>query len=343
MTSKETNDDEHDSEPHYIPVETSEIDSEEEYWNNCSGEEMVDCNCYTFFNKETLAKIKHKLETEQNLEKVLDNVEEYTTALCFAISEDMTPIIMKLIKAGIGINGTSGSRRKTPLHFAIERHMDQDIIEALLKQGGDPNCTDVLNLSPFHTACIRNNDPAVVALMIKYGADPNAVGGFDKIKERPLQSAASAANPEMLKVLFENGAKIGEYEHDEKRPMIEVVLRGYGFDEAPTIKCIDMLLEHGEDINCKHWRDGWRETTPLMYAAALDHIALVRHLLKCNADAKYVNCDNESALVSSTHREVPTKALVQLCYAAGAPPPSNDFMGKYLPEFIDSCPPQELL
>ncbi len=48
-------------------------------------------------------------------------------------------------------------------------------------------------------------------------------------------------------------------------------------------------------------------------------------------------------MVSSVKREFPTKALVRLCYAAGAPPPNNRFMKKHLSEFIDCSPIPVLL
>ncbi len=209
-----------------------------------------------------------------------------------------------------------------------------DIIEALLDYGADPNDREACDMSPLHLACIDCH-PKVIEVLVQHGADPNEECGNDM---RPLQVAASYGNSMIVRALFENGAKIEEFDDDERRPIIEVMLLGKRFSWAQSIECIDVLIENGDDIN---WNK-WRETTPFMYSAALDQIVLARHLLKRHADVKYINSYNESALALSVKRDFPTRALVELCFVAGAAPPNQRFMEKYLAEFMDSSPVPDL-
>ncbi len=289
-------------------------------------------------------KIRKMLERGWDLDKSIND--ELHTPLCYAIETRRLSLVWTLLEAGAGIHATSGWGERTPLHYAVEdcvalpvpglkpHEPKLDVIKTLLDRGADSNYGDIGDMSPLHLACIDCH-PKVIPLLVQYGGDPNEFCGNDM---RPLQVAASYGNPNILRALFENGAKIDTFEDDERRPIVEVMLLGKRFTWEQSMECIDVLIENGEDLN---WNK-WRETTPFMYSAALDQIPLARHLLKRNADVRYRNSYGESALALSVKREFPTRALVELCFAAGAAPPNPEFIEEYLYQFLDSYPVPDL-
>lgn len=102
------------------------------------------------------------------------------------------------------------------LHMAVASN-SQEIVEALLKSGADPNILDVDGWTPLQIAVISNFQQ-VVRILLKNGADINARNKIqikveDKIKEylnnTALHIAVIDENLDMVRILLDNGANSG--------------------------------------------------------------------------------------------------------------------------------------
>lgn len=108
---------------------------------------------------------------------------------CFRSCSDDT--IMAFLRKGADLKFKSSRRPYSLLGEAIEQNRSLEIIEAMLKQGADPNETfDIgsINMPAIHYAC-QKGDPDLVRLLIKYGGNPNLK---DAAGDTPLDIVARA-------------------------------------------------------------------------------------------------------------------------------------------------------
>ena len=137
-----------------------------------------------------------------------------------------------------------GRRRSYPAETALTMattHRQRDMMELLLAFGADPNLPQADGESPLSLAIPLDKDRAdKVALLLEKGADPEkiyvqgsalhqaasiyeaasletfplllakaaGVGGPDRKGWRPLHSAASSANPTVIRLLVAKGADV---------------------------------------------------------------------------------------------------------------------------------------
>jgi ankyrin repeat protein len=89
----------------------------------------------------------------------------------------------------------------TPLHRAVSAHSAESV-DALLKNGHDPNVASSSGSTPLHLAAI-DGDLVSAALLTAAGAH---LDSRDSQGNTPLLRAASAHHFEMAKYLLEQGA-----------------------------------------------------------------------------------------------------------------------------------------
>ena len=99
----------------------------------------------------------------------------------------------------------------TPLYRAVLNNNDE-MVESLLKRGGDPNLRTLPSAptperAPLYEAVLENNH-SIVRLLLRYGADPNARGS--NAEEFPGRTALYETllieNLHMARILLEHGA-----------------------------------------------------------------------------------------------------------------------------------------
>jgi len=146
--------------------------------------------------------------------------------------------------------------------------------------------------------------------LLKNGSDVNAVGYADYTV---LMAAANQGNPEILKILLENGADpnlaspvTGE------TPLHAAAAKGFS---KGYVECIKLLLEAGANPNAKaksgiptetYYRDiNVVGETPLHLAAAYGSKEMIEILLKHNADPSIKDDRGESPLTwYSRHQRI---------------------------------------
>ena len=136
-------------------------------------------------------------------------------------------------------------------------------------------------ITPLHYAL--NNAPHFVDLLLKYGANPNARDDFGNT---PMHHAST---PELIALLFLNGAKINTKGYGGWTPLFNNIR----LSNWPAVKC---LLRHGANPNRRDDND----ITPLTKALAKKNPKIVRLLLECGADWTQEDGKNKGRLVGYT-------------------------------------------
>lgn len=219
-----------------------------------------------------------------------------------AASAGHSEIVTILVQAGAKLDGPP-----PPLVSAI-RENEIAIVDQLLRAGCDPNVRSAYGSSAL-TEARAMKSAEMVRLLLDAGADPNMTTGF----EAPLQSAAicgqwdivrdfllRTANPNLRGRPTMTALQIAAYEG--KRDIVQLILKAHGdvnltfgtdswmqsskpplhlalegrhFDIAQT------LIDAGANVNLLA---GNPQYTALEFAVTLNHLGLIKRLLKAGAN-----------------------------------------------------------
>ena len=161
----------------------------------------------------------------------------------------------------------------TPLHMAVRRNNDPEVITVLAEAGANPNSASRTGHAPLHVAAIFAGNPAIMTTLVKAGADPNlrSQDGY-----APLYLAAQHSdNPEIIKALIKAGADPNSRTAEGHTPLHTAAVDNHN----PGI--ITALVEGGADPNLRD-PDSW---TPLHHAARRSsNPKVVMALLDAGAD-----------------------------------------------------------
>ena len=130
---------------------------------------------------------------------------------------------------------------------------------------------------------------------IESGTDVNAV---DSVKSlTALHMAAYNGHSEIVKFLLEHDATVDCRDNEGKTPLIHACT-------GPFAKTVEILLDAGAQLNATESTESF---TPLMMAAGLGQIEVVKVLLARNADKSILDQDNDLAIDharNSGHTEI---------------------------------------
>ncbi len=127
-----------------------------------------------------------------------------------------------------------------PSIHGAARSGDVKSIEALIKNGIDPNVRNQLGYSPLHIAIFYNQLEAIQALL-RLGADSNIK---TNLKNTPLSQAFDQQNLEAMKLLLEAGADPNAKTNFGNTPLPQAI-------DKKNLEAIKLLLEAGADPNAK--------------------------------------------------------------------------------------------
>lgn len=158
------------------------------------------------------------------------------------------------------------------------------------------------NATPLLIAADKGHE-AVIKLLLEYGADPSLK---DDNGDFSLRAALKNRHHNVVKILMEKGLKLDSADEAEH------FLRQAA--EHGNLSIIEKLLGEGVDVNTTSDQKG----PPLGWAASRNHEAVVRTLLKAQADPNCQNPDEWKSmtrtplLVATKHRELGSvKALLE--------------------------------
>ena len=118
---------------------------------------------------------------------------------------------------------------------------------------------------------VFNGDVAEVKRLLRAGADVSLANNYGVT---PMSLAAEVGNADMLAVLLEAGANVESPNADGQTALLAVARTG-------NVKAAQLLLNEGAKIEA---REKWGGQTPLMWASARRHPAMMRLLIAKGAD-----------------------------------------------------------
>jgi uncharacterized protein len=147
---------------------------------------------------------------------------------------------------------------------------DSVAVVGLLKAKADANAADPDGTTVLEWAAHRN-DANMVGLLLRAGARP---GNANVYHDSALSEAASNGNAAIIGELLKAGADPNLVSSEGEPPLLTATRSG-------NADAVQILLQHGAAVNA---RDGWKGQTALMWAAALNHRAVVKVLIVSGAD-----------------------------------------------------------
>jgi uncharacterized protein len=162
-------------------------------------------------------------------------------------------------------------------------------VEAALKAGIDVNTVDRgTQFTALHLAAHEGHLP-VIKVLLKHKANVDPLAQNDLT---PLHLAAYNGRSECVALLLQFGAKVDPRDREGKTPLTHACT-GPVEDALEFEKTVKLLLDAGAEINAKESTEGF---TPLMMAAGLGNVEIVKILLRANADKSLLDNDGDSAL-----------------------------------------------
>jgi ankyrin repeat protein len=260
------------------------------------------------------------------------------TPLMFAAREDDLESARLLIAAGADVNAIGGDG-KDALGLAVFSG-SYDIASLLIDSHANVNQADAQRFTPLFWAVDRRNmetapnfpwmvttDPLpLIKKLLDAGANPNALvnntprgrmreGSPRIVYATALMRAALAGDLELVKLLLAHGADPHIISSDRETSLMAASGTGFinGYhrqrSSAERLAVVKLLIDLGEDVNAA---DSYG-ITPLMVAANLGDIEVVRYLIEKGADlaAHDLGKKNDGAFGSSI------EPLMPLDYAIG--------------------------
>jgi ankyrin repeat protein len=167
------------------------------------------------------------------------------------------------------VNCTNGMRTSA-LHSAA-RQGNLEVVEALLAHGADVTVKDSMHGSVLLAASLGSGPETVkiAELLLAHGADVNAA---DALGYRPLLLAAMSRNQDLMELLISHGADVNARDYQGITPLHWAV---------PRIGLMELLLSHNVDVNAKD-QDG---LTPLDRAVRTRRSDAVQLLIQSGGQA----------------------------------------------------------
>ena len=262
----------------------------------------------------------------------------WLTPLMLAARENELESARLLVQAGADLNAQAGDG-KDALSLAFFDG-SYDVAEFLIDSHAKVNQADAQRFTPLFWAVDRRNmetaptfpwketrDPLpLIKKLLDAGADPNALvnstprarmreGSPRIVYATALMRAALAGDVELAKLLLAHGANPHIISKDRETTLMAACgtgfINGYHRQRTPAerLELVKLLVETGEDVNAA---DNYG-ITPLMVAANLGDIEVVKYLISKGADlgAHDLGKKNDGAFGSSV------EPLMPIDYAIG--------------------------
>jgi len=157
------------------------------------------------------------------------------------------------------------------LPTAVQAGASKQALE-MIRRGADVNQAQGDGSTPLLWAVNRQDYDVAQALLARK-ANPNAVNEFGAM---PLTEAARLNDDMLVKMLLDAGAKVDSANPDDETALMLAIKNG-------NLQMTETLVKAGANVNRI---EKFHNQTPLIYAAAGGHIAIVKLLLSKDADVR---------------------------------------------------------
>ena len=210
----------------------------------------------------------------------------------------LASLLVLLLLASTGLQANEPDSRLPEL----ARAGDGAAVSRLLHQEGiDVDATQVDGTTALHWAAY-GDDAELAAMLLAAGADPDAV---NRNGSTPLALACANAGTAVVAQLL--GAGADPHLAPTGEPPILTCARS---GRAAAVRA---LLAHGADIDAV---DAWRGQTPLMWAAAENHVPVMHLLLEAGAAVDTSSTGGFTALMFAVRQDA--RDALRLLLEAGA-------------------------
>ena len=205
-----------------------------------------------------------------------------------------------VLDPSLGARGPHAQGRELAADAAERR--DLDALQALLKQGADPNAAQPDGATALHWA-VHWDDQRAVDILVRAGAKPDAVNDLGVF---PLSLACANGSGAMAKRLLAAGASVRTALPSGESPLMTCAQTG-------AADAVRLLAERGADVNA---RESHRGQTALMWAAGARQPDAVKVLLERGADVNAASTAGFTPLMFAAREGDPEST--RLLLAAGA-------------------------
>jgi len=182
----------------------------------------------------------------------------------------VTAFSLTLLVAGTALLAADTATSKDLRLIEAAKARNSAAAVALLQKKIDPNITEPDGTTALHWA-VRYDDVALVERLIKAGAKPDVANRYGVT---PIELACESASAAVVEQLLKAGVS-----PNATGPLGETALHTCA--HTGNVDAAKALLARGASVNSG---DNWRGQTPLMWAAAQGHAAMVRVLVEAGAD-----------------------------------------------------------
>ena len=181
--------------------------------------------------------------------------------VCNSVFEKNFEMTTLLLDAGLDPNVYYGWRGGTPLYWAVfDQEMSQQLklqfVEMFLDRGANPNIINDRTFESILYVAVENANNAkncpesiqIIKQLIEKGADVNVDIGFSN---SPILKATVDGNLEVLKLLFDKGAKLEIYEEGKDDLDIPIVKAIKHTNAEVTAFLIQKTIEQGGNLTTR--------------------------------------------------------------------------------------------
>ena len=285
-------------------------------------------------SQNNTASIAAALRHHSVLMYLLTNGAELTTftdkPLHYFAGEGCTAVVQILHQQGHDIN-SSDSSGHTVLHCALLAEQ-WDTALYLLRHKTPANSSAHSAATPLHTAIEKCRDVNLIAMLIDNQADVNAPNTSGK---SPLHLSMQHNSLEVSMHLVEMGADINRTDNENNSPILVGLIRATNpatNNNEIHVETVNFLLEAKSEVNVRIRNNLGK--TALHYAAELGQGALVRQLISLGGEVNVQDHSGSSPLMYACH----SKQCVEILLRAGAAVNTVDEHGETaLYKSISSC------
>ena len=218
--------------------------------------------------------------------KAMTSDREFSNPLQVASYYGHLPVVRLLVEKGASIEteGEHGRESSALVTAASEGHIA--VVDFLLEVGADLHCGSEVN-TPLEAASREGHEP-IVRLLLKRGAQVYHQSGLDLA----LQNACFQGDKGVVRLVVRQRSS-GERRLETGGLRFRSLLR-WSFEAKVILELIEMLLEHGADVNAQSAQIG----TPFQLAAE-------------GVDERVINCCWRMAQKSTESRDL-TGVLLQV-------------------------------